>query len=117
MIRIFPAQRRWKIVATLWIGVSLLSLIATIVHRRDTAHAFGDAEVRELLYMMLLGFPGSMVVYLPISKFAFGPPDFPEGDVRQTLLRWSYLFFIGYIQWFVLIRFMARRVAKIFEQQ
>jgi hypothetical protein len=61
--------------------------------------------------MMNLAFPASMTVYYkPICAIVVRQYTEVGNDLRSIVCLWLYLFVVGYLQWFVLVPLIARRM-------
>ncbi len=63
--------------------------------------------------MMNLAFPASMTVYYkPIGAIVVRQYTEVGNDLRSIVFLWLYLFVVGYLQWFVLVPLIARRMER-----
>ena len=78
-----------------------------------------DADIAMVWAMLLLGFPGSVLVTYCYAGIAFvwhtyiaGPQALEGGRGLFSLfvtVVWTGFFLVGYVQWFVLLPFVVRR--------
>jgi|GEM_PF-1440112 len=115
MLKLFPSGIIGRVVAVLWTVTCVWLFVHTILLRNAPSHAFGDAEEVMGLGMVNLAFPSSMLVLWMDRVITFGWCSWciwPENDPRFIFLEWTPFFVLGYIQWFVLVPFVARLVSR-----
>ena len=72
--------------------------------------------------MWLLTFPAgyvfSRLIYAPIFKFLMAHEIYflNEGGFITYLIDWTLFVVVGYLQWFVFIPWLARRITRWFER-
>ncbi len=100
-------------IAVLWIVIGLSLLLWTILLRNGPHRPFWDANEAEALLMMNLAFPASTTVYCkPIGALVVRQYTEVGNDLRSIVFLWLYLFVVGYLQWFVLVPLIARRIKR-----
>ncbi len=108
-MRRIPSERErfcWRVIKLLWIFACVSTLVLTLLYRGPK---YRDAVLEELIIMSSLSFPTGFVVatsYLDAVKHAT--------ELQEIFLVWIPLFVIGYLQWFVLVPFVARRIRRRF---
>jgi hypothetical protein len=98
-----------RIAAAVWVLACISLLINELHFRNASPHSFGDAEEMEELLMMCLSAPAGLIGLLPASGLHI---SLPENDVRQIVLGWLFPFVLGYVQWFMVVPFVARRLLR-----
>jgi hypothetical protein len=68
-------------------------------------------EQAELLTMIGLSAPTSLLIVLPVRwlSFSFSWWIYPENDVRTIIIVWLCFFAVGCLQWFVLVPWVVHK--------
>jgi hypothetical protein len=111
---LFPRHPALRIVATLWLLASVLMLTATLL--RPDIHGSDRAALVYLTPLYWLSFPlGHLGVMVGIRlrlelylNYNLVPSVFAEG-----LFLWTALTVLGYIQWFVLLPWIANGCRRL----
>jgi hypothetical protein len=97
------AKRFWRVIQVLWIFACVFVLVRTLVHRNL------DSQEAEVLLMMLLSYPASLLsIWVCFDKFGWSPTN----SLHETLLIWLLFLATGWLQWFVLIPSIVCRISR-----
>jgi len=77
-VTLIKAQPIWSASAVLWTAVCLCLLVCVLLLLNGPHSAVGDAEVSEMLWMMILSFPSGSIAYVPLPGLMINSsPDAP----------------------------------------
>jgi hypothetical protein len=91
-----------RIVGALWVLTCTWLLVRTLL-ARNSPSVFGEVEEAEILSMIGLSAPLSLVIALGTRWASFSWWIYPHDDARTILGVWLCFFAIGCLQWFVLV--------------
>ena len=97
----------WGVVRVLWVTGGVMTLLLTLVYRSPR---YPDSVEAEALIMMGLAFPSGWVVGYECFGTLIGGNK--TSELAWIFITWVPLFLVGYLQWFVLIPFIARWVQR-----
>lgn len=104
-VQLFPRSRKNRLIFALWFAACLAVLIVSYVERNTS-----EWGMAQFLLMMVLTFPAGYVFAVlgfdPIDKLLMAH-GYQSGFI-PLLIDWLLLGAAGYLQWFVLIPWLAR---------
>jgi hypothetical protein len=104
-----------RIVAALWVFMCVWLLIRTLLVRNASPKLFGDMEEAELLGMLGLSAPTSLLYTLTTRWLTFSWWIYPENDARSIFGGWLCLFAVGCLQWFVLVPWVVHKWFDVYD--
>lgn len=94
----------------LWVAVTIIVLVSTILkyqqHPENEVIMLGD------MLMNVLCLPISIVTSILIMTCNYIYYWRPASGTGQIMLTWSVHFIAGYLQWFVFLPFLLRKIDK-----
>jgi len=113
---LYPQSAKGKAFMVLWLIACLAVLVASYIERNTSEWGM----VVHLL-MIVLTFPSGyafdVFVFAPVFRFLMAHEIFflNERGFIPYLIAWSFFVAVGYLQWFVLVPWLARRLIRWFE--
>jgi len=113
----FPRTRKGRICLALWFVGCLAVLVDGYIERNTPEWGMVLA-----LLMIVLTFPAGyafdVLVFAPVFRFlmAHGIYFLNQRGFVPILISWLFFVAVGYLQWFVLIPWLARRLTRWFER-
>jgi hypothetical protein len=112
----FPRTPKGRIVLALWLVACLAVLIDGFIERNTS-----EWGMVFFLLMNCLTFPSGYVfslVFAAVFRFlmANGITVLNERGFIPILILWPFFVVVGYLQWFVLIPWLAHRLTRLFER-
>lgn len=100
----------WRVIKYIWIFVTIFVLsVSLYVSCGDSS---SDISGLFVVYMHVLTFPiGIIVQFFQVILYLIGLGDISNAYVSFTL-QWFLFFSLGYLQWFVLVPLLYKKVIE-----
>lgn len=111
-------KRARKAFAICW-GLSCFCLlIHTLYFRHSSSQAWWNVEETEFFLMGALSGPTSLIPIWLYGRISSGFHWWPyaENDARTILAIWFYFFFVGCVQWFVIVPWLIHKVFDAYDR-
>jgi len=113
----FPRTPKGRIILALWLIACLAVLIDGFIERNTS-----EWDTVFLISMTVLTFPAGyafdVLVFFPVFRFLMDHETYflNQRGFIPLLILWPFFVAVGYLQWFVLIPWLARRLTRWFER-
>ena len=104
---LFPKSKAARVMAVLWTLACVSVLIGSLrvlAARPGGIEAAQAAQGSEAIFMMILSFPASLIIGLPVLGYAAKEPGYGWNTWQSLSIVWLFFFVPGYFQWFCLPR-------------
>jgi hypothetical protein len=98
-----------RVFKTLWAGVALLVLYLTL--DLYDGKEYSDIWLFLTWAMIVLSFPSSLIISLAHMALGAGLSITIQTSYLTLAIEWVVYFFLGYLQWFVLLPWLWRKWA------
>jgi peptidoglycan biosynthesis protein MviN/MurJ (putative lipid II flippase) len=116
MMRLLPSRElARRVIGVLWLLACVWLLVWILILRNASPREFGDAEEAEILLMLGLSAPLSILIVLALRWVSFSWWIYPENDSRTILAIWFCIFAIGWLQWFVLFPWVVDKGYDLYD--
>ena len=103
-----------KIIKVLWLIAAFAVLFVTLYAFDGKPNS--DVWVFLIWMMLVLSFPASLMVSLVLTFLVTYFSVISETSHVSLALQWSAYFALGYIQWFVFLPYLIRKISSIRKQ-
>lgn len=111
---LFPRHTVLRIVATVWLLASVVMLLVTLL--RPEAGLNDRAALAGLVPLYFMSLPLGHLGLLALGSLKlelYVTSHFVPGIVSEGLMLWAALTVLGYLQWFVLLPWLARKSRQL----
>jgi hypothetical protein len=112
---LFPQHPKVRLMATVWLLASITLITVTLL--RPEIQSNDRAALSTLVPLYFLSLPLGHVGLMAINKIKLAlylePGNFIPGIIDEGLVLWAALTVLGYVQWFVLLPWVARKCLQL----
>lgn len=111
-----PRHRALRLAAAVWLAASFVTLVVLLAQPGLDGDSRRPLKVLVPLYFLSFpaGHAGLMAfIELKLALYLQGKPA--PGITLEGLALWSALTLLGYLQWFVLLPWIARKCRQVFD--
>ena len=110
---LFPGHRVLRYVAVAWLLAAMVMLVVTLL--RPDMQANLRTALSSLVPLYFLSLPLGHAGLMAVNKLKlelYLSNEFVPGIWSEGLLLWTLLTVLGYVQWFLLLPFISRKIRQ-----
>lgn len=111
-----PRHPLMRAIEILWLLAALVMLVVTVL--RPEIRQNERAALSSLVPLYFLSLPAGHLGVRSLSKLEvklYRESGYVPGVLSEALAQWASLTFLGYVQWFVLLPWLARRSRQLID--